>query len=334
MRKQKIMANQYTKQPDPATNVAMLDTRFERWCVGYEGLYSITSTGEVWSYHNPGAPIFRNPSKDRDGYLRVNLCNRSRATKNIHQLVASAFIGERPHDFEVCHNDGNKLNNSVDNLRYDTKSNNEADKMLHGTHARGERNGANKISNTQAEACLRLWLTGAYENFTELARALGEPFTRQNVCGICSPKSKYWRWLRDQIQMPSSSLYKTNAQQGTTPTMKAIPTRAFYVSLITNDGQMIRLPNYYESAIDAAIYVYDLLSQNFGGEFTSVYVNENDNRTGVIHVYDDTIRSYSKLIARLGDIIDKRESDTLYTDEYILECAGDAHSKTVTINIG
>lgn len=332
------MANQYTKQPDPATNVAMLDTRHERWVPGYEGLYSITSTGEVWSYHNPGAPIFRNPSKDRDGYLRVNLCNRSSATKKVHCLVAAAFFGERPTGYDICHNDGNRLNNNVNNLRYDTRSANSLDAVRHGTSpgfkCKGEANGQNKISNAQAEGCLRLWLTGAYESSAELARALGEPFTRQDVWGICSPKSKYWRWLRDQIQMPSYSLSKTNEQQGATETMKAIPTRAFYVSLITNDGQMIRLPNYYESAIDAAIYVYDLLSQNFGGEFTSVYVNENDNRTGVIHVYDDTIRSYSKLIIRLGDIIDKHESYTLYTDEYILECVGDAHSKAVTINIG
>lgn len=333
------MANQYTKQPDPATNVAMLDTRHERWVPGYEGLYSVTSTGEVWSYHKPGTPILLNPVKGSSGYIQVGLRNGSRASKTVHSLVAAAFLGERPHGFEVCHNDGNKLNNSVDNLRYDTKSNNEADKLLHGTHTRGERYWANKISNAQAEACLRLWLTGDYETFAELARAIGEPFTLYNVRNICSPNpnNRHWRWLRDHLQAehsPSSSLSKTNAQQGTTPTMKAIPTRAFYVSLITNDGQMIRLPNYYESAIDAAIYVYDLLSQNFGGEFTSVYVNEDDTRTGVIHVYDDTIRSYSKLIAKLGNIIDKRESDTLYTDEYILECVGDAHSKAVTINIG
>lgn len=124
------MANQYTKQPDPATNVAMLDTRHERWVPGYEGFYSVTSTGEVWSYKKPGTPILLNPVKGSSGYIQVGLRNGSQATKKVHSLVAAAFLGERPHGCEVCHNDGNKMNNCVDNLHYDTKANNQAERLL------------------------------------------------------------------------------------------------------------------------------------------------------------------------------------------------------------
>lgn len=33
---------------------------------------------------------------------------------------------------EVCHNDGNPLNNHPDNLRYDTRSANQYDAISHG----------------------------------------------------------------------------------------------------------------------------------------------------------------------------------------------------------
>lgn len=52
----------------------------------------------------------------------------------VHKLVAEAFIG-RPSDLslEVCHNDGDSLNNIKENLRYDTHSNNILDAVRHGT---------------------------------------------------------------------------------------------------------------------------------------------------------------------------------------------------------
>jgi hypothetical protein len=41
-------------------------------------------------------------------------------TFNVHVLVARAFLGKRPKGYHVCHRDGNRFNNQLDNLRYDT----------------------------------------------------------------------------------------------------------------------------------------------------------------------------------------------------------------------
>lgn len=57
----------------------------------------------------------------------------------VHRLVLAAFVGPCPSGMEGCHNDGNPLNNSVDNLRWDTHRNNEADKRRHGTNDRSNR---------------------------------------------------------------------------------------------------------------------------------------------------------------------------------------------------
>lgn len=49
----------------------------------------------------------------------------------VHVLVARAFLGPCPKGMEVCHNDGNKANPRLDNLRYDTKSGNALDVIRH-----------------------------------------------------------------------------------------------------------------------------------------------------------------------------------------------------------
>jgi hypothetical protein len=58
------------------------------------------------------------------GYLSVALCKDGKAkSKNIHQLVASAFLGDSE-GHQVDHKDRNKLNNNVSNLRYVSISDN------------------------------------------------------------------------------------------------------------------------------------------------------------------------------------------------------------------
>lgn len=54
-------------------------------------------------------------------------------SKNIHTLVAEAFIGPRPDGFDVCHNNGDRFDNRPGNLRYDSHSNNQKDMVRHGT---------------------------------------------------------------------------------------------------------------------------------------------------------------------------------------------------------
>ena len=49
---------------------------------------------------------------------------------------------------EICHLDGDRSNNRLDNLRYDTRKNNHADKWKHGTMARGELCGHSKLKES------------------------------------------------------------------------------------------------------------------------------------------------------------------------------------------
>lgn len=78
----------------------------------------------------------------RAGYRAVHLCeDGNRVAAFVHQLVLVTFVGECPPGYECAHFDGNRANNRLDNLRWDTRKGNSADKRRHGTDPKGERHG-------------------------------------------------------------------------------------------------------------------------------------------------------------------------------------------------
>lgn len=100
------------------------------WVDGYEGLYMVSDQGRVMSVPRktgrnswPGRTMRQ--GKGNSGYLHVCLCVKSKAkTREVHRLVAEAFL-ERPHGkTEVNHIDGNKTNNAASNLEWVTRSEN------------------------------------------------------------------------------------------------------------------------------------------------------------------------------------------------------------------
>lgn len=116
---------------------------------GYEGLYAVSSDGQVRSYDRvvpthggtrttKGRVLKQTP--DAYGYPTVKLVlpGTRGNTQKVHVLVANAFIGSRPIGLDVCHKDSNKLNNDVSNLWYATRQRNHADKVGVGTSTRSD----------------------------------------------------------------------------------------------------------------------------------------------------------------------------------------------------
>lgn len=83
---------------------------------GYEGLYQISNHGRIYSVRYNR---FRKPKVDKYGYMTISIGKDSNLCHFfVHRLVANAFV-PNPNDFpEVNHIDGNKANNSADNLEW------------------------------------------------------------------------------------------------------------------------------------------------------------------------------------------------------------------------
>ena len=86
--------------------------------------YTVDSFGNVYSKPRCGTRGgILTPTLSKTGYYTVML-SPSRVPVKVHRLVASAFISNPNNLPYVNHIDGNKLNNSVDNLEWCTSSRN------------------------------------------------------------------------------------------------------------------------------------------------------------------------------------------------------------------
>lgn len=121
---------------------------------GHPG-YAVGDDGTVWSCR----PCFRHnrmivwrqlhPYIHPLGDLHVSIGS---SRPKVARLVALTFIGPRPPKMDICHNDGNKLNNALENLRWDTRAGNMQDAIKHGTFhfagAPGELNARAKLKES------------------------------------------------------------------------------------------------------------------------------------------------------------------------------------------
>ncbi|MDA3807806.1 MAG: HNH endonuclease [Thiomicrorhabdus sp.] len=95
--------------------------------------YKITDTGDIYSSFKYKTSIVINDWRivkqiyDKScGYNIVTLCdgNGKRQNKRVHRLLLEAFKPNPEDKVQVNHIDGNKLNNSLDNLEWATASEN------------------------------------------------------------------------------------------------------------------------------------------------------------------------------------------------------------------
>jgi len=116
---------------------------------------------------------------DNCGYRIVVLARslecgtRQYRTKTVHRLVLEAFIGPCHKGMEACHNNGDCVDNRVENLRWDTRKANAKDRLRHGTNLSEERHPCAKLSKSSVCEIRCLYESGLVKKKRDLARMFG-----------------------------------------------------------------------------------------------------------------------------------------------------------------
>lgn len=95
--------------------------------------YIITDKGEVINKKS-GRKV--KPQPNGKGYLRVSISGKLRF---VHRLVAEKYVPNPENKPQVNHKDGNKLNNSADNLEWVTNMENRQHAVNNLLHLTGEK---------------------------------------------------------------------------------------------------------------------------------------------------------------------------------------------------
>lgn len=160
---------------------------------GYEGLYQVSNTGLVLSLptdRHRGVVLM--PAPDKDGYKRVKLTKGCvKQTFSVHRLVALAFIPNPDLKQEVNHIDGNKANNSVSNLEWATREENERHSRKTGLNASSPCSFARSVAAKNRSKPVVCDDGRVFENARRAGEALGvNPNSVSRIYACCKGKAK------------------------------------------------------------------------------------------------------------------------------------------------
>ena len=158
----------------------------------YEGYYDVSDTGLVRSITryvpdvSHGRRVVRGKimqqTEGANGYPVVNLHKFGVSSViPVHRLVAEAFL-DNPHDFPtVNHKDGNKANNSVDNLEWASYSDNNTHALRHNLRS--------PKSNPVLQIDKNGLVLAAYNSVTDASRQTG--ISRGMISHAAHGRAKY-----------------------------------------------------------------------------------------------------------------------------------------------
>lgn len=150
---------------------------------GFEGKYAMTKDGQVWSYWANG---LRATYVNGHGYVCVDLHKNGKVyKKRVNILMAEAWNIPKPDwwspgmcKLDVAHQDDNKLNNSLSNLFWKTRSEN-----LNTEHWK-------ECAKHRLRTPIRCVETGVvYKNQAEAAKAIGKHKYGINNCLLGKQKT-------------------------------------------------------------------------------------------------------------------------------------------------
>lgn len=154
--------------------------------------YDVYSDGRIYSHY---CKRFLKPIKRKTGYLEVRLVNEDGVKDiTVHKLVASAFCKKIDGECEVNHIDGNKENNSYENLEW--VEHNKNLKHAYESGLRKQDVSHRGVKATNIETGVTLFFKSIYKAARSLKTSQG------NICMCCQGKRPYaggyyWEYAND-----------------------------------------------------------------------------------------------------------------------------------------
>lgn len=175
--------------------------------IGYEGLYQVSSFGKIkrlkkitkWFSRNHWCQrideeknLFQ--EKNTTGYNTVKLHKNGKITKkNVHRIVAEAFLENKENKQTVNHKDGNKQNNNINNLEWATYGENNK----HAFDVLGKKGAFCGKATPNSRKVMRMDTNKIFRSVREAAFSIGvnqsslsEALSRGAKC-----KSIEWRYV-------------------------------------------------------------------------------------------------------------------------------------------
>lgn len=144
---------------------------------GYNGIYKITCSGDVWSCHGISSCKKLKTQIDRHGRVRVHLYQYAkRVNYQVHRLVCMTYLDTYSEKLTVNHLDGNPKNNNISNLEMCTVDENLRHALLNGySNQKGQAHSQAKLSDCQVLEIKEI-LEGKVLSQRQIARIYGVHF--------------------------------------------------------------------------------------------------------------------------------------------------------------
>lgn len=156
---------------------------------GFLGYFADTK-GNIWS-NKFFSKLNKMKQQEQKGYRSVTLTHKNRKCKRfVHRLILKTFVGPCPKGMESRHEDGIRHHNNLSNLSWATLSQNQKDRVKHGTSNRGERCGTAKLTNLEVIEIKRLL---EEDNMTQQHIADRYSVANSTICRINTGKN--WRYI-------------------------------------------------------------------------------------------------------------------------------------------
>lgn len=184
--------------------------------IGFEDIYKISDSGEVWSkdrlcIDSKGRKRFRsgqkiNPDIAPNGYYRVTLArNGKKKQKYLHRLLAEHFIPNPNNLPQINHKDGNKLNCKIENLEWVTVKENVIHAYKYGliNHVKGEQHPNYGKCGSQSKLAKKVKATNVITKETKIYGSMIETkkdgFLQSEVSRSCKKGSIHHGYVFELI---------------------------------------------------------------------------------------------------------------------------------------